>query len=51
MVALALSESLDLDGVSTDSSIANMFDISYIDDGTFLLHQPWSTWFLDFKGL
>uniref|UniRef100_A0A0N4WPU7 DUF155 domain-containing protein n=1 Tax=Haemonchus placei TaxID=6290 RepID=A0A0N4WPU7_HAEPC len=32
VVALALSESLDLHGISTDPSISNMFDITYIDE-------------------
>ncbi|KAK5976146.1 Required for meiotic nuclear division protein 1 [Trichostrongylus colubriformis] len=32
VIALALSESLDLQGISTDPSITNMFDVSYIDD-------------------
>nr|CDJ85713.1 Protein of unknown function DUF155 domain containing protein [Haemonchus contortus] len=32
VVALALSESLDLHGITTDPSISNMFDITYIDE-------------------
>ncbi|KAK6053881.1 hypothetical protein COOONC_08611 [Cooperia oncophora] len=32
VVALALSESLDLQGISTDTSITNMYETSYIDD-------------------
>ncbi|VDM68701.1 unnamed protein product, partial [Strongylus vulgaris] len=32
VVAMALSESFDLDGILTDSSITNMFNVSYIDE-------------------
>ncbi|VDM54038.1 unnamed protein product [Angiostrongylus costaricensis] len=37
VVALALSESLDLHGISSDTSIRNMFDVSYIDEGMFVV--------------
>uniref|UniRef100_A0A158PBV9 Uncharacterized protein n=1 Tax=Angiostrongylus cantonensis TaxID=6313 RepID=A0A158PBV9_ANGCA len=44
VVALALSESLDLHGISSDASICNMFDVSYIDEGITIILTTLFIW-------